>query len=125
VGTDGWEAPKYGLGALIYKTTRQQQYIVAVQEATHLPHLIREVTPRVDIYFTNLKKGNDMKRNKPNTNTPPTADGYGSPTYLRWEEENDEYLAQQLDEDNPANIAALEIMRTIFGGKHEKHRNKK
>jgi hypothetical protein len=62
------------------------------------------------------------KRNKLATATQPIADtghdGYGSPAYLKWAEENDEYLAQQLDEDNPANIAALEIMRTIFGGKH-------
>jgi hypothetical protein len=29
---------------------RQQEYIMAVQEATHLPHCIREVTPRVNVY---------------------------------------------------------------------------
>ena len=30
---------------------RQQEYIVAVQEATHLPHFIREVTPRINVYL--------------------------------------------------------------------------
>ena len=30
---------------------RKQEYIMAVQEATHLPHCIREVTPRVNVYL--------------------------------------------------------------------------
>ena len=30
---------------------RQQEYIMAVQEATHLPHCIREVTPRINVYL--------------------------------------------------------------------------
>ena len=30
---------------------RQQEYILAVQEATHLPHCIREVTPRIHVYL--------------------------------------------------------------------------
>ena len=34
---------------------RQQEYILAVQEATHLPHWIREVTPRVDVYQAPLQ----------------------------------------------------------------------
>ena len=37
-----------GVGHLV---ERQQDYILAVQEATHLPHLIREVTPRVHVYL--------------------------------------------------------------------------
>lgn len=37
-----------GVGHLL---GRQQEYIMAVQEATHLPHLIREVTPRVHVYL--------------------------------------------------------------------------
>ena len=30
---------------------RQQEYILAIQEATHLPHCIREVTPRIHVYL--------------------------------------------------------------------------
>ena len=51
-------------------------------------------------------------------------DGYGSPAYLEWVEENDEWLDQQINGDTPANKAALEIMRALLGGKHEKHQNK-
>ena len=51
-------------------------------------------------------------------------DGYGSPAYLKWVKENDEWLEQQINKDTPANKAALEIMRTLLGGKHEKHQNK-
>ena len=51
-------------------------------------------------------------------------DGFGSPAYMKWVEENDKWLAQQLDEEAPANKAALEIMRTLLGAKNEKHRNK-
>jgi hypothetical protein len=67
-------------------------------------------------------------RTKRNTATQPLedtdSDGYGSPAYLKWVKENDEWLEQQLNKDTPANKAALEIMRTLFGGKHEKHQNK-
>ena len=65
---------------------------------------------------------------KPNAATQPTEDtdhdGYGSPAYLKWTEENDEWLAQQIDESNQATLAALEIIRTLFEGKHEKQQNK-
>lgn len=37
-----------GVGHLL---ERQQEYILAIQEATHLPHCIREVTPRVHVYL--------------------------------------------------------------------------
>ena len=37
-----------GVGHLV---VRQRDYIMAIQEATHLPHLIREVTPRVHVYL--------------------------------------------------------------------------
>lgn len=37
-----------GVGHLL---VRQQDYILAIQEATHLPHCIREVTPRVNVYL--------------------------------------------------------------------------
>ena len=66
--------------------------------------------------------------NKLNKATQPIEDidseGYGSPTYLKWVEENDEWLDRQLDENTPENKAALEIMRTLLGGKNEKHQNK-
>lgn len=68
------------------------------------------------------------KRNKLNTATQPIedaeSDGYGSPAYLKWIEENDEWLDRQINGDTPANKAALEIMRAPLGGKHEKHQNK-
>lgn len=67
--------------------------------------------------------------NKPNAATQPAEDtdhdGYGSPSYLKWVEENDEWLAQQLDKDTPENKAASEIMRTLFGGKNKKQQTKK
>lgn len=67
--------------------------------------------------------------NKLNTVTQPVEDadfdGYGSPAYLKWVEENDTWLAQQLDENTPANKAALEIMRALFGGKNEKQNQNK
>ena len=37
-----------GVGHLLVS---QQDYILAIQEATHLPHCIREVTPRVNVYL--------------------------------------------------------------------------
>ena len=62
--------------------------------------------------------------NKLNTATQPIEedadldfDGYGSPAYLKWVEENDEWLDRQINEDTPENKAALEIMRTLLGGK--------
>ena len=65
---------------------------------------------------------------KLNTATQPIEDtdhdGYGSPAYLKWVEENDKGLAQQFDESNQATLAALEIIRTLFEGKHEKQQNK-
>ena len=68
------------------------------------------------------------KHNKLNIATQPIEDtdhdGYGSPAYLKWVEENDEWLDRQLDENTPENKAALEIMRTLFEGKNEKHQNK-
>lgn len=36
-----------GVGHLL---VRQQEYIMAIQEATHFPHCIREVTPRIHVY---------------------------------------------------------------------------
>jgi hypothetical protein len=70
-----------------------------------------------------------MPRNKLNTATQPIEDtdfdGYGSPAYLKWIEENDEWLQQQTNKDTPANIAALEIMRTLLGGKNEKQNQNK
>ena len=69
------------------------------------------------------------KRNKLNTTTPPIEDtnfgGYGSPAYLKWVEENDEWLDRQLDENTPENKAALEIMRALLGGKNEKQNQNK
>ena len=69
-----------------------------------------------------------MPRTKRNTATQPLEDtdhdGYGSPAYLKWVEENDKGLAQQIDESNQATLAALEIIRTLFEGKHEKQQNK-
>lgn len=67
---------------------------------------------------------------KPNAATQPTEDaddfdGYGSPAYLKWIEENDEWLDRQINEDTPENKAALEIVRTLFGGKNEKQNQNK
>ena len=66
---------------------------------------------------------------KLNTATQPIEDadfdGYGSPAYLEWVEDNDEWLNRQLDENTPENKAALEIMRTLFGGKNEKQNQNK
>ena len=53
------------------------------------------------------------------------SDGYGSPAYLEWVEENDEWLDRQINEDTPENKAALEIIRTLFGGKNEKQNQNK
>ena len=69
-------------------------------------------------------------RNKLNTTTQPIEDaddfdGYGSPAYLEWVEENDEWLDQQINGDTPANKAALEIMRALLGGKNEKQNQNK
>ena len=70
-----------------------------------------------------------MPRNKLNTATQPIedtdSDGYGSPAYLKWVKENDEWLEQQINKDTPANKAALEIMRTLLGGKNEKQNQNK
>ena len=68
--------------------------------------------------------------NKLNTTTQPIEDaddfdGYGSPAYLEWVEENDEWLDQQINGDTPANKAALEIMRALLGGKNEKQNQNK
>lgn len=66
---------------------------------------------------------------KLNTATQPIEDadfdGYGSPAYLKWVEENDEWLDQQINGDTPANKAALEIMRALLGGKNEKQNQNK
>ena len=69
-------------------------------------------------------------RNTLNTTTQPIEDtddfdGYGSPAYLKWVEENDEWLNRQLDENTPENKAALEITRTLFEGKNEKQNQNK
>ena len=73
-----------------------------------------------------------MQRNKLNTATQPIEedadldfDGYGSPAYLKWVEENDKWLDRQINEDTPENKAALEIMRTLLGGKNEKQNQNK
>ena len=69
-------------------------------------------------------------RTKRNTATQPIEDaddfdGYGSPAYLKWIEENDEWLDRQINEDTPENKAALEIMRALLGGKNEKQNQNK
>ena len=42
-------------------------------------------------------------------------DGYGSPAYQKWIEENEEWLDQQVNADSPADQAATEIMRILLG----------
>ena len=70
-----------------------------------------------------------MPRTKRNTATQPLEDtdfaGYGSPAYLKWVKENDEWLDRQINEDTPENKAALEIMRALLGGKNEKQNQNK
>jgi hypothetical protein len=63
-----------GRGHLV---VRQQEYIMAVQEATHLPHLIREVTPRINVYLKPRRV--DM---------PELADG----EYLQYLQEQEAYI---------------------------------